>query len=179
MDISVNGRATQALEQTHALIATAADGSSAGSTCFLSTGGSDADDGYATEEERVKEARRTWYTGGVMGTVRRESFTMRSFHFASEAMKTAAMAVASDTLNPGLQYAKTYAGRNGCDVEVVLEFLPQAGGGLEVQASLGLESLAKETEMALRYSVKAYATSTEIVVTAGLRQVYVAIKLER
>jgi len=173
-----DGEPTQEIEQTHALVATEADGTSAGSACFLTSGGSDAGDGYASEEERVKEARRTWYTGGVMGTVKREAFTMRSFHFASESMKTAAMAVASDTVNPGLQYAKSYAGRNGCDVEIVLEFQPQSGGGLEMQAKLQLESLAKETEAALRYSVRAYATDTEIVVTAGLKEMREAQFLE-
>ena len=102
-----SGKTTQLLEQTHSLIATNADGTSSGTTCFLPTGGTDAGDGSATEEERVKEARRTFYTGGVMGTVKREAFTMRSFHFADASMKAAAMAVSSDTLNPGLQYAKS------------------------------------------------------------------------
>ena len=64
----------------------------------------------------------------------------------------------------------TDAGRNGCDVEIVIEFQPQAGGGLEMKANLGLESLAKETEANLRYSVKAYATDSEIIVTAGLKE---------
>ena len=51
---------------------------------------------------------------------------MRSFHFSDDATKAAAKAAASDAVNPGLQYAKTYTGRNGCDVEIVLEFQPKA-----------------------------------------------------
>jgi hypothetical protein len=91
--------------QTHQIVATESSGNSSGYTCYSETGGSDAGDGYATEEERVKEERLTWYTGGVMGTVQRESFTVRSFHFSDDATKAAAKAAASDTVNPGLQYA--------------------------------------------------------------------------
>jgi hypothetical protein len=69
------------------------------------------------------------------------------------------------------RYAKTYSGRNGCDVEIVIEFQPKEGGGLEIEAGINLESMAKETEAALRASVKTYATDDEIIVTAGLKQI--------
>ena len=82
--------------------------------------------------------------------------------------------MASDAINPGLQYAKTYEGLNGCDTEIVIEFTPEAGGGLQFEAGLGLESLAKETEAALRFSVKVYATEDEIIVLAGLTQIRAA-----
>ena len=61
-----------------------------GSSCFQASGGTDAGDGHATEEERKKEERLTWYTGGVMGTVVRDGFTMRSFHFGNDETRTAA-----------------------------------------------------------------------------------------
>ena len=168
---SVNGKATGSIRQTHELIATKRDGSSTGSKCVLATGGTDAADGYASEEERVKEARRTFYSGGVMATVGRESFTLRSFHFSDDTTKAAAKAAATDTVNPGLQHAKSYGGRHGCDVEIVVEFQPKAGGGLLVSAGLSLESLAKETQAALRYSVKTFQTATEVIVLAGLKQI--------
>ena len=169
---AINGASMgEGLNQTHQLVATESSGASSGFACYMETGGSDAGDGFATEEERVKEERLSWYTGGVMGTVQRDSFTMRSFHFSNDTTKAAAKAAATDSINPGLQYAKTYTGRNGCDVEVVLEFKPQAGGGLEIEVDLGLESMAKETEAALRASVKTYATEDEVIVLAGLKEI--------
>ena len=33
----------------------------------------------------------------------------------------------ADASLPGLQYAKTYTGRNGCDTEIVIELTPKPG----------------------------------------------------
>ena len=64
----------------------------------------------------------TYYDGGVQMTITRGSFlTLRAFQFKNSATRDAAVTAATDTLNPGLQYASTFAGSHGCDVEIVFE----------------------------------------------------------
>ena len=86
-----------------------------------------------------------------MGEIRRgPNFVYRSFQFKKPTDRAAAMAVSTDTVNPGLKYAKSFAGSNGCSVEIVLEFGIKPGGGLEITGSFPLESMAYERENAVR-----------------------------
>ena len=50
----------------------------------------------------------------------------------------------------GLQYAKSFAGENGCDTEVVWEIKPMAGGGIDMELGVPLDATSCETAQALR-----------------------------
>ena len=79
------------------------------------------DDGWGGARRNTE----TYYDGGVQMTITRGSFlTLRAFQFKNSETRDAAVAAATDTLNPGLQYASTFAGSHGCDVEIVFEVNP-------------------------------------------------------
>ena len=81
----------------------------------------------------VDERVGTRYTSGVMLTRSPlTDMTYRSFMFANEAERLAAL---NDSRNEGLPYARKIVGSNGCDVEIVFEFKPNATGGLDVVMS--------------------------------------------
>lgn len=112
----------------------------------------------------------TFYDGGVMGEIRRSpSLVYRSFQFKKPSDRAAAIAVSTDTVNPGLKYAHSFAGLNGCSIEIVLEVSIKPGGGAEVTGSFPLESMALQRELAVRGSVAVCKTSQEIVALAGIK----------
>ena len=117
------------------------------------------------------EITSTFYDGGVMGEIRRSAnLVYRSFQFKKPADRDAAIAVSTDTINPGLKYAHSFAGLNGCAIEIVLEVSIKAGGGVEVIGSFPFESIALERELAVRGSVAVCKTSQEIIALAGAKE---------
>jgi len=112
-----------------------------------------------------------YYDGGVMGEVKRGTqLTYRTFQFKNDVARKQALMASTDTVNPGLKYAGSFSGSNGCDLEVVLELGLMNGGGLNVMGSIPLESMALERELAVRGSVKVCKTDTEIIVLAGVKE---------
>ena len=112
-----------------------------------------------------------FYDGGVMGEIRRSpSLVYRSFQFKKPSDRAAAIAVSTDTVNPGLKYAHSFAGLNGCSIEIVLEVSIKPGGGVEVTGSFPLESMILEREKAVRGSVAVCKTSEEIIALAGVKE---------
>jgi len=111
------------------------------------------------------------YDGGVMGEVRRGTqLIYRTFQFKNDQARKQALAASTDDVNPGLKYAGSFSGSNGCDLEVVLELQLKKGGGLAVTGSIPLESMALERELAVRGSVKVCKTADEIIVLAGVKE---------
>jgi hypothetical protein len=101
-------------------------------------------DDSATHGGGARRNTKTWYDGGVQMAISRGSYlTFRAFQFKNAETRAAAVAAATDTLNPGLQYASTFAGNNGCDVEIVLEITPISGGGVHLEVSLPLEAMTE------------------------------------
>ena len=107
------------------------------------------------------QAERAFYDGGVLIEQTRGPFTMRSFMFKSDGDRAIAMA---DSRNKGLPYAKSFAGENGCDTEVVWEIDPFPEGGFELDIGFPLDATTCEAEQRLRNAVAAYYTGEEIVV---------------
>ena len=107
------------------------------------------------------QAERAFYDGGVLIEQTRGPFTMRSFMFKSDGDRAIAMA---DSRNKGLPYAKSFAGENGCDTEVVWEIDPFPEGGFELDIGFPLDATTCEAEERLRNAVAAYYTGEEIVV---------------
>ena len=117
------------------------------------------------------EGTMTFYDGGVMGEVRRSAnLVYRSFQFKKPADRAAAIAVSTDTVNPGLKYAHSFAGLNGCSIEIVLEVSIKPGGGAELTGSFPLESMALDREKAVRGSVSVCKTAEEIIAFAGVKE---------
>ena len=81
-------------------------------------------------------------------------------------------------MNPGLKYAHSFAGINGCSIEIVLEVSIKAGGGVSVVGSFPLESMALEREKAVRGSVSLCKTEKEIIAFAGIKQLREAQNVE-
>ena len=121
----------------------------------------------------------TFYNGGVMGEIRRSAnLVYRSFQFKKTGDREEAMAISTDTVNPGLKYAHSFAGINGCSIEIVLEVSIKAGGGVSVVGSFPLESMALEREKAVRGSVSLCKTEKEIIAFAGIKQLREAQNVE-
>ena len=117
---------------------------------------------YSDDFSRVGEAfERAYYDGGVLIDQRRGPFTMRSFMFKNDADRAIAM---QDERNKGLQYAKSFAGENGCDTEVVWEIEQFPEGGFELSITTPLDAPTCESEERLRNAIAAYYTGEEIVV---------------
>ena len=99
------------------------------------------------------------YDGGVMVTAKiGPELTYRMFMFKNDALIADAK---KDPKNAGLPYAHPFPSANGCNAEVVYEFKPKAGGGLEV--NLGLEQLM----MRVMKTVSWLGTDKEVVITAA------------
>ena len=115
----------------------------------------------ASDDYSEPQAERAFYDGGVLIEQTRGPFTMRSFMFKSDGDRAIAMA---DSRNKGLPYAKSFAGENGCDTEVVWEIDPFPEGGFELDIGFPLDATTCEAEQRLRNAVAAYYTGEEIVV---------------
>eukprot|EP00466_Bigelowiella_natans_P011022 jgi/Bigna1/81545/fgenesh1_pg.81_\ len=125
---------------------------------------------YGGSNTTCKVREDEWlYSSGVMVTATPvHDMTARVFAFASEDERQAAL---NDSRNEGLSYARKLAGANGCDVEIVYEFKPKSGGGLEIcltTAQEGLTSNSTENKKMiahLRDSTSAYVNHSENTVT--------------
>jgi hypothetical protein len=113
------------------------------------------------------QQEKAFYDGGMMmeRSVARSAadggtFTTRAFMFKKDSDKAAAQA---DSRNQGLKYAQTF-GENGCNIEVVWEIEPMAGGGLNVQLGMDYGAATCETEEGLRNADAVYFTGSEVVV---------------
>ena len=124
---------------------------------------------YCTDEEGndgpVMDGKPVIYNGGLMITNKRGTdFTMRSFMFKNPAIRTAAM---KSDKNIGLPFAKVFKGANGCDAEIVYEFSPASGGGLDFSVAFPLMAWSQEAQQDLRDSVLAYQTTDEVVISVS------------
>ena len=113
------------------------------------------------------QQEKAFYDGGMMmeRSVARSAadggtFTTRAFMFKKDSDKAAAQA---DSRNQGLKYAQTF-GENGCNIEVVWEIEPMAGGGLNLQLGMDYGAATCETEQGLRNADAVYFTGSEVVV---------------
>ena len=114
-------------------------------------------------------AERAWYNGGVLIEKARgpnHVLTTRSFMFKTDAHRALA---AQDRRNRGLEYAKTFAGENGCDTEVVWEIKPMSGGGIDMELTTPLDATSCETEKELRNNIAVHFTGDEVVVSVTRR----------
>ena len=134
---------------------------------------------FPDEGQLSGQQTMTLYDGGVMGEVTRSSnLKYRSFQFKKPEDRDAAIAVSTDTVNPGLMYAHSFAGINGCAIEIVLEVAIQSTGGVVLIGDFPFESMAVEREKAVRGSVSVCATTDEIIVYAGIRELREAQNVE-
>ena len=71
----------------------------------------------------------------------------------------------ADARNKGLKYAKSFAGENGCDTEVVWELQPMSGSTtINLEVAVPLDATTCEAEQRLRDAVAVYYTGEEVVV---------------
>jgi len=132
---------------------------------FTPAAGDDAQDnphGFRySKAHYAQNGDKPWalYDGGVMVTAAiGEYLTYRMFQFKNDASLAAAKA---EPANLGLNYAHPFPGSNGCNAEVVYEFKPKTGGGLDITVS---------TEGMLQHVIitaKWWATGEEVVVVAS------------
>ena len=103
------------------------------------------------------------YDGGLLITRARGTFAKsRTFMFKNEEVKVKAKL---DPKNAGLKYAKSFVGASGCDAEIIMEFTPAPGGGIELSFGATLTAFNIEDETLLLDEQYVHVDGNEVVVS--------------
>jgi hypothetical protein len=118
-----------------------------------------------THNDHNPDAAVAVYDGGVHILSRRGSYlTTRMYQFKNAAQRDAARAAsladASGQTNPGLMHAHLVDGMSGCDVELVFEVTPKAGGGLDLEFGFPLFAFTRERQARLRSSAAVWISES-------------------